>query len=154
MDARLLTLLAPKPLPQPIPPQFRMDLHCAYHQGSGHEIDHCITLRRTIQDLIDQGLVHLGHPSVTINPLPAHTSHVVLLLVSGIHFMDFTKPDDRIHMLSWNDSEPEPIVVDESYEVDGVILDPEASAPFRLVPDTPSVQLTTIQPLIRPCYNI
>ncbi|RVW64505.1 hypothetical protein CK203_040343 [Vitis vinifera] len=143
MDARLLTLLAPKPLPQPIPPQFRMDLHCAYHQGSGHEIDHCITLRRTIQDLIDQGLVHLGHPSVTINPLPAHTSHVVLLLVSGIHFMDFTKPDDRIHMLSWDDSEPEPIVVDESYEVDGVILDPEASAPFRLVPDTPSIRVET-----------
>ena len=53
--------------------------------------------------------------------------------------MDFTKLDDRIHMLSWDDSEPEPIVVDESYEVDGVILDPEASAPFRLVPDTPSV---------------
>ena len=137
--ARLLTTLTPRLLPQPALPQFRMDLHCAYHQGSGHEIDHCITLRRTIQDLIDQGLVHLGHPSVTINPLPAHTSHVVLLLVSGIHFMDFTKPDDRIHMLSWDDSEPEPIVVDESYEVDGVILDPEASAPFRLVPDTPSV---------------
>ena len=28
----LLTLLAPRPLLQPILPQFRMNLHCAYHQ--------------------------------------------------------------------------------------------------------------------------
>ena len=68
--------------------------------------------------------------------------------------MDFTEPDDRIHMLSWNDSEPEPIVVDESYEVDGVISDSHASAPFRPVPDTPPLQLTTVGSLIHPCYNI
>ncbi|RVW65905.1 hypothetical protein CK203_007280 [Vitis vinifera] len=33
MEAGLLTALTPRPLPQPIPAQFRMDLHCAYHQG-------------------------------------------------------------------------------------------------------------------------
>ena len=53
--------------------------------------------------------------------------------------MNFIEPDDRIHMLSWDDSEPEPIVVDESYEVDGVISDTQTSAPFKLDPDTPSV---------------
>ncbi|RVW29023.1 hypothetical protein CK203_088881 [Vitis vinifera] len=63
--------------PQPLPPHFRMDLHCAYHQGSGHETDRCTALRHAIQDLIDQGLVHLGQPSVTQNPLPAHTTHAV-----------------------------------------------------------------------------
>ena len=57
-------------------------------------------------------------------------------------------------MLSWDDSKPEPIVVDESYEVDGVISDTQTSTPFRLVPDTPPVQLTTVGSLIRPCYNI
>ncbi|RVW15404.1 hypothetical protein CK203_082675 [Vitis vinifera] len=72
----------------------------------------------------------------------------------NIHFMDFTEPVDRIHMLSWEDFEPEPIVVDESYEVDGVILDPQASTPFRLVPNTPLVQLTTVGPLIHQCYSI
>ncbi|RVW93377.1 hypothetical protein CK203_022397 [Vitis vinifera] len=49
----------PSPLPQPIPAQFRMDLHCAYHQEPGHETDRCTALRHAIQDLIDQGLVHL-----------------------------------------------------------------------------------------------
>ncbi|WJZ87704.1 hypothetical protein VitviT2T_007068 [Vitis vinifera] len=119
-----------------------------------HETDYCTALRRTIQDLIDQGLVHLGQPSVTTNPLPAHTSHAVPPSADNIHFMDFTEPVDRIHMLSWEDFEPEPIVVDESYEVDGVILDPQASTPFRLVPNTPLVQLTTVGPLIHQCYSI
>ena len=58
--------------------------------------------------------------------------------------MDFTKLDDHIHMLSWDDSELKPIVMDESHEVDGVISNPQASAPFKLVPDTPPVQLTTV----------
>ncbi|RVW40008.1 hypothetical protein CK203_088932, partial [Vitis vinifera] len=47
--------LASRPLPQPIPPRFRMDLHCSYHQGPGHDTDHCTALRHAIQDLIDQG---------------------------------------------------------------------------------------------------
>ena len=68
--------------------------------------------------------------------------------------MDFTKPDDRIHMLSWDDYEPKPIVVDEGYEVDGLILDTQAPAPFRLVSNTPPVQLTTVGPLIYPCYTV
>ena len=68
--------------------------------------------------------------------------------------MDFTELADRIYKLSWDDSKPEPIVVDESYEVDGVISNPQASAPFRLVPDTSPVQLTTVGSLICPCYII
>ena len=92
--------------------------------------------------------------SVTTNPLLAHTSHTVPPPASDIHFMNFIEPDDRIHMLSWDDSKPEPIVVDESYEVDGVISDTQTSAPFKLDHDTPSVQLTTVGSLTRPCYNI
>ena len=68
-------------------------------------------------------MVHLGKPSVTTNPLLTHTTHAVPPPSGDIHFIDFTKPNDRIHMLSWDDYEPEPIVVDESYEVDGVISD-------------------------------
>ena len=116
--------LTPKSLSQPIPPQFMMDLHSTYHQWPRHETNRCTALRHAIQDLIDQGLVHLGQPSVTTNTLPAHTSHAVPPLADSIHFMDFIKLDDRIHMLSWDYYELEPIVVDESYEVDGVISDP------------------------------
>ena len=99
-------------------------------------------------------MVHLGQPSVTTNPLLAHTSHVVFSPTSDIHFMDFTKPGDQIHFMSWGDSKLEPIVMDMSYEVDEVILDPQTSAPFRLVLDMPPVLLTTVGLLILLCYNI
>ena len=77
-----------------------MGLHCTYHEGPGHETDRCTALRLAIRDLIDQGLVHLGQPRVTTNPLPAHTSHVVSPPADSIHFMDFIELDDCIHMLS------------------------------------------------------
>ena len=63
--------------------------------------------------MIDQGLVHLGQPSVTTNPLPAHTTHAVPPPIDSIHFIDFAELDDHIHMLSWDESELEPIVSDE-----------------------------------------
>ena len=138
-EAGLLTTLTPRPLPQPILPQFRMDLHCAYHQGPGHETDRCTALRHAIQDLIDQGLVHLGQPSVTTNPLPAHTTHAVPPPADDIHFLEFDVIDDHIHMLSDDDSDPEPIMPDVIYETSGVTLGPRMLAPFRLVPEAASV---------------
>ena len=62
IERGLLTALAPRPPPQPMLPQFRMDLHYAYHQGPGHDTDRCSALRHAMQDLIDQGLVNLGQP--------------------------------------------------------------------------------------------
>ncbi|KAL6325697.1 hypothetical protein AAG906_023581 [Vitis piasezkii] len=50
-------------------------------------------LRYAIQDLIDQGLVNLGQPSVTTNPLPAHTTHSVPPPTGGIYHMDFVQDD-------------------------------------------------------------
>ncbi|RVW86525.1 hypothetical protein CK203_042130 [Vitis vinifera] len=67
----------------------------------------------TYRGSVDQGLVHLGQPSVTTNPLPTHTTHAVPPLADSMHSIDFVEFDDYIHMLSWDDSEPEPIVVDE-----------------------------------------
>ncbi|KAL6346575.1 hypothetical protein AAG906_000193 [Vitis piasezkii] len=138
-EAGLLTALAPRPPPQPILPQFRMDLHCAYHQGLGHETDRCTALRHVVQDLIDQGLVHLGQPSVTTNPLPAHTTHAI---------------DDHVHMLSENDSDPEPIMPDVIYEMSGVTLGPRMPTPFRLVPEAASMQTASVEPLILPHYSV
>ena len=100
------------------------------------------------------GFGSLGQPSVTTNPLPVHTSHAVPPPANGIHFMDFTELDDRNHMLSWDDYESKPIVVDESYEVDGVISDPQTSTPFKIVPNILPVQSTTVGSLIHPCYSI
>ncbi|RVW95318.1 hypothetical protein CK203_034202 [Vitis vinifera] len=153
-EAGLLTALAPRPPPQPIPPQFRMDLHCAYHQGPGHETDRCTALRHAVQDLIDQGLVHLGQPNVTTNPLLAHTTHAVSLPGDDIHFLDFDEIDDHIYMLSDDDLDPEPIMPDVIYEMSGVTLGPRMSTPFRLVPEAASVQAATVEPLILPHYSV
>ncbi|KAJ9694023.1 hypothetical protein PVL29_009818 [Vitis rotundifolia] len=152
-EAGLLTALTPRPLPQPVPAQFRMDLHCAYHQGPGHETDRCTALRHAVQDLIDQGLVHLGQPSVTTNPLPAHTTHAVPPPTDSMHSIDFIELDDHIHMLSWDESEPGPIVTDEIYEMGGVTLGPRTPAPFRLVPRAASAPMATFEPLTLPHYS-
>ena len=100
MTARLLSSLAPRPLPQFVHPHFRMDLHCAYHQGPGHTTDQCTALRHVVQDLIDQGIVQLGQPSISSNPLPTYSTHAVPPPVGGIHSIDFVEFEDRIHMLS------------------------------------------------------
>ena len=60
VEGGLIDPLLPKPPLQPTPLGFRTDLHYAYHQKTGHDIDSCSTLRHSIQDLIDQGLVDLG----------------------------------------------------------------------------------------------
>ncbi|RVW68880.1 hypothetical protein CK203_062936 [Vitis vinifera] len=78
------------------------------HKEPRHEIDCCTALRHAIQDLIDQGLVHLGQPSVTTNPLPAYTTHAIPLSADGINYIDFVELDDHIYMLSWDESELEP----------------------------------------------
>ena len=55
-----LAPLAPRALPDPMPPQFRLDLYCAYHQSVGHHTDRCTALRHAIQDIVDSGI--FGHP--------------------------------------------------------------------------------------------
>ena len=55
-------------------------------------------------------------------------------------------------MLSWDESESEPIVADRIYEVGRVTLGMLTS--FKLVPNMSSVQLTTIEPLVFPCYSV
>ncbi|XP_010650381.1 uncharacterized protein LOC100855002 [Vitis vinifera] len=153
-EAGLLTALTPRPLPQPIPAQFRMDLHCAYHQGLGHETDRCTALRHAIQDQICQGLVHLDQPSVTTNPLPTHTTHAVPPPAGGIHLLDFDETDDHVYMLSWDDSDPKPIMPTKIYETSGVTLEPQMPAPFRLVPEAASVQAATSKPLTFIRYSV
>ena len=104
--------------------------------------------------MIDQGLVHLGQPSVTTNPLPAHTTHAGPPPADGIRFLEFDVIDDHIHMLSDDDSDPEPIMPGVIYEMRGVTLGPWTPAPFRLVPETASVQAATVKPLILSHYSV
>ena len=113
MTAGFLSPLAPRPLPQVVHPYFRMDLHYAYHQALGHTTNQCTALRQVVQDLIDQ-------LSISSNPLPTYSTHEVPPPAGGIHFIDFAESEDRIHMLSWDDQRPKPIVFDDGYGDDGV----------------------------------
>ena len=131
-----------------------MDLHCAYHQGSGHETDRCTALRHAIQDLIDQGLVHLGQPSVTQNPLPTHTTHAVPPPDGGLHFLDFADSDDHVYMMSWDDMDPEPIELGDIYEMSSMSLGPQVPTPFRLFPETASVHASIVEPPTFTRYSV
>ncbi|RVW40282.1 hypothetical protein CK203_082771 [Vitis vinifera] len=63
-----LAPLAPRALPDPVPPQFRLDLYCMYHQSVGHHTDRCTALRHAIQDIVDSGT--FGHPQSDMFPIP------------------------------------------------------------------------------------
>ncbi|RVW15983.1 hypothetical protein CK203_101964 [Vitis vinifera] len=77
IEGALIAPLPPRPPPQQTPPGYQVDLHCAYHQRASHDINSCTALRHAIQDLIDHGLVDLGPPGVTTNPLLTHDTRGV-----------------------------------------------------------------------------
>ena len=85
---------------------------------------------------------------MTTNPLLAHSTHVVLSPTGGIHFLDFTDGDDAIHRILVS----EPIVIDGSFEVDGVASDPHTPMPYKLVSDSAPIQFPTLGPVSYLCY--
>ncbi|RVW79648.1 hypothetical protein CK203_065292 [Vitis vinifera] len=71
-----------------------------------------------------------------------------------MHSIDFAELDDHIHMLSWDESEPEPIVSYRIYEIGQVTLGPQMPTPFKLVHEAALVQTTTVEPLTFPYYSV
>ena len=66
----------------------------------GHDTNNCAELRHTIQDGIDKGLVDLGYPGVTTDPLPTHDTRAVPPFPSCIHSIEFL--GDEIFMMGWD----------------------------------------------------
>ena len=93
VEGGLIVPLPPRPPPQPTPPGFRTDIHCAYHQRAGHDTDSCAALRHAIQDFIDQGLVDLGRPAVTIDPLLTHDTRAVPPPPGGVHLIEYSEDE-------------------------------------------------------------
>ena len=52
--------------------------------------------------MIDQGLVDLGHPGVTKDPLPTQDTRAVPPPLDGIHLTEFL--GDEIFMMGWRGS--------------------------------------------------
>ena len=74
---------------------------------TGNDISSCATLRHAIQDLINQGLVELGRPSVTTDPLPTHYTRVVSPPPERVHLIESI--GDEIFMMGWDGKAPQPI---------------------------------------------
>nr|XP_016495428.1 PREDICTED: uncharacterized protein LOC107814511 [Nicotiana tabacum] len=78
---------------QPVPPNrvnpespsYQRGVRCAYHSGAeGHETKNCWTLKRAVEDLIDQKKILLRDeeiPNVTDNPLPAYNNGPVIGMI-------------------------------------------------------------------------
>ncbi|RVW76165.1 hypothetical protein CK203_044221 [Vitis vinifera] len=131
IEAGLLTALTPRPPPQPLPPHFRMDLHCAYHQGLGHETDQCTALRHAIQDLIDQ-----------VPPPDGGVISWILLILMTMSAYGLGRHGSR------------PIELDDIYEMSSMSLRPQVPTPFRLFPETASVHASIVEPPISTRYSV
>ncbi|XP_019244417.1 PREDICTED: uncharacterized protein LOC109224284 [Nicotiana attenuata] len=69
----------------PESPSYRPGTRCAYHSGAeGHDTEDCWTLKRAVENLIEQKRVVLRDeetPNVTNNPLPAHNNGPVIGMI-------------------------------------------------------------------------
>ena len=54
--------------------------------------------------MIDQGLVDLGRPRVTTDPLPTHNTRAVPPPLGGKHSIEFL--GDEIFMMGWDGEAP------------------------------------------------
>ena len=124
--------LPPRPPPHLTLPGFRTDLHYAYHQIAGHDTYSCAMLRHTIKDLIDQGLVDLGRPAVTTDPLPTHDTRVVPPPTSGVLLVEFS--GDEIFMMGWDGEAPRSINLYTDSYFSGYTSSHQIPRPFRLIP--------------------
>ncbi|XP_070001739.1 uncharacterized protein [Nicotiana sylvestris] len=78
-----------QPVPQtrqnPASPAYRAGTRCTYHSGAeGHDTDDCWTLKRAVENLIEQRNIMLRDeevPNVTNNPLPAHNNGPVIGMI-------------------------------------------------------------------------
>ena len=63
----------------------------------------CSALHHAIQDLIDSWMVDLARPSVTTNPLPAHSTHAVPP-PPGLQYIDLDVDGIDGRMVFWDTS--------------------------------------------------
>ena len=64
-------------------------------------------MKHAIQDLIDQGLVDLGRPAMTTDPLPTHDTRAVPPPPGGVNLIEFL--GDEIFVMGWDGEAPQPI---------------------------------------------
>ena len=101
--------------------------------------------------------MQLGHPSVSSNPLPTYSTHAVHPPAGGIHSIDFSEYDDRIHILSWDDQGLKPIVFDDGCGNDGVhelFSSQQIHAHVVSAPSITPVWIFASRLVTLPCYSV
>ncbi|RVW73138.1 hypothetical protein CK203_060274 [Vitis vinifera] len=96
--------LAPRPPLSTLSSRFLAHEFCAFHQMAGHRTDYCASLRHTIQDLIDNGVVSFPvstidtnlDPDMTVDSFPTYSTHAVLS-PSGLYHHVLDTQDIDIH---------------------------------------------------------
>ncbi|XP_019235568.1 PREDICTED: uncharacterized protein LOC109215901 [Nicotiana attenuata] len=78
--------MAPQPYAaEPSVARLQAGTRCAYHSGAeGHDTDDCWTLKRAVENLIEQNRIVLNDedvPNVTNNPLPTHNNGPVIGMI-------------------------------------------------------------------------
>ena len=90
-------------------------------------------LSHVIQDLIDQGLVDLGRPAVTIDPLPTHNTRVVPPPMGGVHSIKFL--GDELFMMGWDGEALQPISLYTDLDFSGYTSGQQIPMLFILILD-------------------
>ncbi|GAU43712.1 hypothetical protein TSUD_179950 [Trifolium subterraneum] len=73
---------SPPPVPAVLPPWYRSDLTCVFHQGApDHDVERCYPLKKVVQELICNKVLSFKdeNPNVQTNPLPNHGSSIHLI---------------------------------------------------------------------------
>ena len=72
-----------------------------------------------IQIIVRKGLVDLGRPAVTIDPLPTHDTRVVPPSLGDVHLIEFS--GDEIFIMGWDGEDSQPINLYEDSDFSGYI---------------------------------
>ncbi|XP_024640586.1 uncharacterized protein [Medicago truncatula] len=75
----LVQTLPPPRVQNPLPPWFRADRNCAFHQGApGHDIEHCYPLKEAVQKLIHNKDLSFTDPNPVAPNNPLHPMGLLL----------------------------------------------------------------------------
>jgi len=63
----LVQVLAPPRVPNPLPPWFRLDQNCIFHQGApGHDTEQCYPLKEKVQKLTENNIWSFEDPDIKV----------------------------------------------------------------------------------------
>ncbi|XP_077246020.1 uncharacterized protein LOC143885856 [Tasmannia lanceolata] len=123
-----------KPVPNPLPVNWRRDQYCEYHRGPGYMTENCLALKHAIQNMIDKDELAVERPNTTQNPLPNHRV-VAPPTTNAIFFDDEELKEFREkepYMLSFDDTELAESSLSQSYALQSVSLEETKKATYVL----------------------